>query len=68
VDDVRANAGTIAIRMSIRTELDRWLAVESPHLPQYSHHAQMIGSVILLLTIAVIAVVVLVVLWGRRGR
>jgi hypothetical protein len=54
--------------MSIRTELDRWLAVESPHLPQYSHHAQMIGSVILLLTIAVIAVVVLVALWGRRGR
>jgi hypothetical protein len=37
-------------------------------LPHYSHHAVMIGSTILLVTIAVIATVTLVILRGRRGR
>ncbi len=46
------------------------LAVAStpPPLPQYSHHAVIIGSTILLVTIAVIATVTLLILWGRRGR
>jgi hypothetical protein len=43
-------------------------AVASTQLPQYSHHAVMIGSTILLVAIAVITGVTLVIIWGRRGR
>lgn len=50
------------------TDVDRWSAVASTPLPQYSHHAVIIGSTILLVAIAVIATVTLIILWGRRGR
>ncbi|MDX1893406.1 hypothetical protein AAHS21_30810 [Mycobacterium sp. 050272] len=50
------------------TALGGSLAVASTPLPQYSHHAVIIGSTILLVTIAVIATVTLLILWGRRGR
>jgi hypothetical protein len=46
----------------------RWLAVESTPLPHYSHNSAIIGSTILLVTIAVITTVTLLILWGRRGR
>jgi hypothetical protein len=45
-----------------------WSVLASTPLPQYSHHAVTLGSTILLITIAVIATVTLVILWGRRGR
>jgi hypothetical protein len=50
------------------TDVYRWPAVASTPLPQYSHDAVMIGSTILLVAIAVIAVATLLILWGRRGR
>ncbi len=50
------------------TALGGSLAVAStPPLPQYSHHAVIIGSTILLVTIAVIATVTLLILWGADG-
>jgi hypothetical protein len=52
----------------VNTDLDGWLAVASTPVPQYSHHAEMIGSVIILVAIAIIAAVTLLILWGRRGR
>ena len=47
----------------------RWsVVVTSSPVPRYSHHAVLIGTTVLLVTIAVITMVVLVLLWGRRGR
>ena len=48
--------------------LDGPSVVASPPMPQYSHHAVIIGSTILLATLAVIATVTLLILWGRRGH
>jgi hypothetical protein len=50
------------------TEPAEWSVLASTPLPQYSHHAVMLGAVILLVVIAVIVTVTLVILWGRRGR
>jgi hypothetical protein len=55
-------------RPDVSVGLNGSLAVASPPLPQYSHHAVIIGATILLVTIAVIATVTLLIIWGRRGR
>jgi hypothetical protein len=43
-------------------------AVASTQLPHYGHDAVLVGSTIMLVTIAVIAVVTLLIIWGRGGR
>ncbi len=48
--------------------LDWWSVVASTPVPQYSHHAVIIGSTVVLATITVIAAVTLLILWNRRGR
>ena len=55
-------------RPDVSVGLNGSLAVASPPLPQYSHLAVIIGATILLVTIAVIATVTLLIIWGRRGR
>jgi hypothetical protein len=45
---------------------DAWLAVQSVHLPHYSHTAVLAGTVILLVIIVLEAVVTLSVLRYRR--
>lgn len=52
--------------MSIRH--DEWSVLASTPVPDYSHHAVVIGSTILLVMIALIALVVVFIIWGRRGR
>jgi hypothetical protein len=66
----RAEYGVVADSRGHEHQFNnRWPTVSaSTPLPQYSHHAVIVGTTVLLVAIAVFTIVVVVLLWGRRGR
>jgi hypothetical protein len=46
---------------------DVWSAVEPAHLPQYSHTAVIVGSVIILAITVLVTLAALAVSWWYRG-